>query len=54
MGTEDGNDKIIEINGGENIIMGTFGHINKKLDAMGILTITKKDYFKKYYFHILC
>ena len=50
VGTEDGNDKIIETNGGENIIIGTFGHINKKLDAMGILTITKKDYFKKILF----
>ena len=50
MGTEEGNDKTIETNGGENIIIGTFGHINKKLDAIGILTITKKDYFKKILF----
>ena len=46
-GSEEGEDKTIESNGGENIILGTFGCVNKKLDAMGCLYISKKEYFKK-------
>ena len=29
VGTKEGNDKIIKTNGGENIIIGTFGHFKK-------------------------
>ena len=46
-GSEEGEDKTITSNGGDNIIIGTFGCLNKKLDAMGILFISKKEYFKK-------
>ena len=46
-GSEEGEDKTIESNGGENIIIGTFGYVNKKLDAMGCLYVSKKEYFKK-------
>jgi len=47
VGPEEGEDKIIKSNGGENIIVGTFGRANKKLDATGVLFINKKDYFKR-------
>ena len=46
-GSEEGEDKTITSNGGDNIIVGTFGCCNKKLDAMGCLYISKKEYFKK-------
>lgn len=46
-GSEEGEDKTILSNGGDNIIIGTFGCLNKKLDAMGVLFISKKEYFKK-------
>jgi hypothetical protein len=47
VGTEEGEDKNIQSNGGENIIVGTFGHINKKLDSIGVLFINKNQYFKR-------
>lgn len=47
VGTEEGEDKIIESNGGENIIIGTFGCVDKKLDAIGCLYMSKKDYIQK-------
>ena len=47
VGPKEGEDKIIKSNGGGNIIVGTFGRLNKKLDATGILFISKKDYFKR-------
>ncbi len=47
VGSEEGEDKIITSNGGENIIVGSFGHVNKKLDATGVLFINKKDNFKR-------
>ena len=47
VGTKDGEDKTIESNGGENIIVGTFGCVDKKLDAMGVLYINKKEFLKR-------
>jgi len=47
VGSEEGEDKTIQSNGGDNIILGTFGCVNKKLDATGVLFINKKEYFKK-------
>ena len=47
VGTEEGEDKTIESNGGDNIIIGTFGCTEKKLDAMGVLYINKKGFLKK-------
>ena len=47
IGTEDGEDKTITSNGGDNIIIGTFGCVDKKLDAMGCLYITKKEFLKR-------
>ena len=52
VGSEKGSEKIINTNGGGNIIIGIFGICSKKLDALGILTITKKEYFKKKLFSI--
>ena len=52
VGTGEGEDKTVKSNGGNNIIVGTFGHINKKLDAMGCLYISKKEYFKRRLFCI--
>ena len=43
IGSEEGEDKNIPSNGGENIIIGTFGWFNKKLDATGVLFINKKE-----------
>lgn len=47
VGTEEGEDKTIESNGGDNIIIGTFGCTDKKLDAMGVLYINKKEFVKR-------
>ena len=44
VGNEEGEVKIVPSNGKDNIIIGTSGYINKKLDAMGVLFIPKKDY----------
>ena len=47
VGTEVGDEREIESNGGDNIIVGTFGCFNEKLDAMGIYYVNKKQYLKK-------
>ena len=47
VGKEDGNELPINSNGGDNIIIGTFGCANKKLDAIGILYVDKKQYLKR-------
>ena len=52
VGTEEGEDKTIESNGGDNIIVGTFGCTFKKLDAMGCLYVSKKEYLKRRLFFI--
>ena len=45
--SEDGEDKTIAENGGNNVIIGTFGFFNKRLDALGFLYIPKKEYIKR-------
>ena len=45
--SEDGEDKTIAENGGNNVIIGTFGFFNKRLDAVGYLYIPKKEYIKR-------
>ena len=52
IGTEEGENRSIELNGGDSIIVGTFGCTNKKLDAMGCLYISKKEYIKRRLFGI--
>ena len=47
VGKEDGNELPINSNGGDNIIIGTFGCANKKLDAIGILYVDKKQFLKR-------
>ena len=42
--SDDGDNKYIDINGGNFIIIGTFGYINKILDAIGVLFISKEEY----------
>ena len=44
--TDDGEDKTIEYNGGNYLIVGTFGCTNEKLDATGALFIERKEYMK--------
>ena len=44
--SDDGENKYIDSNGGNNIIIGTFGCINEKLDATGVLFIPKEEYLK--------
>ena len=48
-GSETGELKYIDINGGENYILGTFGNFNQKLDSFGVLYINFKDYIKNKY-----
>ena len=52
VGIEEGEDKIISSNGGDNIIVGTFGGTNQKLDSMGCLYVSKKEYLKRALFSI--
>ena len=44
VGKEIGTNIIIKSNGGENIILGTYGYFGDKLDAIGIYYIKKIDY----------
>ena len=46
VGTEEGDDKYIDSNGGKYIIVGSIGCVKKKLDATGILFIDKEKYFQ--------
>ena len=52
VGSEDGDLKNVYFNGGDNIIIGTRGWFDKKLDSMGCVFISKKDYLQKYLFDI--
>lgn len=52
-GCEEGQDKTISKNGGNNIIIGTVGYINKRLDSIGCITVPKKEYIKKEIFRFL-
>ena len=47
IGDEEGEDKTIESNGGNNIILGTFGNVDQKLDSLGVLYINKKEFLKR-------
>ena len=44
IGTCEGANKIIKSNGGENIIIGTYGCYRNELDGIGIYYITRKDF----------
>ena len=46
LGREKGANKIIKSNGGENIILGTYGYYGDKIDAIGIYYIKKKDFMR--------
>ncbi len=48
---KDNEDKNIINNDGNyyNIILGTFGYYNKKMDSLGLYYISLKEYIKKYY-----
>ena len=49
IGSEEGEDKNIPLNGGENTIIGTFGCFNKRLDATGRFgSLIKKNILKGY------
>jgi len=48
-GCETGELKYININGGENYILGTFGNFNQKLDSFGVLYMNFKDYIQSKY-----
>lgn len=53
VGTEEGEDKTLELNGGKNIILGTFGCTDNKLGATGIYYINKKEFIKKRCFGLI-
>ena len=48
-GSDNGEIKNIRINGGANIILGTFGYYNQCLDSLGVLYANLNEYLKKYY-----
>lgn len=50
-GSEIGEEKFIKSNGGQNLIIGTFGHYKEKMDSFGVLYYNLKDYFKKFSLH---
>ena len=47
VGTEEGKEKKVTLQGEDNIIVGTFGCINKILDAMGVLFVSKEEFLKR-------
>ena len=51
IGTEEGENRCVESNGGDNIIVGTFGCLDKKLDAMGVFYLNKKYFYLKAFPH---
>ena len=53
VGTEEGEDKTLEMNGGKNIILGTFGCTDNKLGATGIYYINKKEFIKRRCFGLI-
>ena len=50
VGVDEGSDKIIEYNDGSHIILGTFGHLDKILNGIGIYYIKKTDFMKEILF----
>ena len=52
VGVDEGDDKIIEYNDGSHIIIGSFGHLDKIMDGIGIYYIKKTDFMKELLFGI--
>ena len=48
-GTEKGEEKIINCNLQDNIIIGTFGHYSSRLQSIGVQYISTKQYQQKFY-----
>ena len=46
IGYEEGENKKIETNGGQNFIIGTYGCFNERLTAIGFYYMKKTDFFK--------
>ena len=49
VGSEKGEEKVMNLNEGKYLIVGTFGHYNKKLESLGVQYVKLKDYIKKFY-----
>ena len=49
IGSECEETKNIKDNDEENIILGTYGYYNRKIDSFGVLYVNLKDYLKKFY-----
>ena len=50
VGIKDGEDKNIEQNKKDNIIVGLFGHCFKRINSLGCIYVEKKIYIQKYLF----
>ena len=50
LGNKIGDNKVIESNGGGNIIVGTFGYFQENLDTIGVLYIPKIKFMELYLF----
>lgn len=49
VGSEKGEEKVTNLNEEKYLIVGTFGHYNKKLESLGVHYVKLKDYIKKFY-----
>jgi len=52
-GTEEGENKVVDINDKQNIIIGFYGRLGTHLDAIGIIYTSQKEYFFESLFYVL-
>ena len=50
VGVKDGEDKMEELNNGNNVLIGSFGYLRENINAFGCIYINKKVYIEKLLF----
>ena len=50
VGVKDGEDKMEELNNGDNVLIGSFGYLRENINALGCIYINKKVYIEKLLF----
>ena len=50
VGVKDGEDKMEELNNGNNVLIGSFGYLRENINALGCIYINKKVYIEKLLF----
>ena len=50
VGVKDGEDKMEELNNGDNVLIGSFGYLRENINALGCIFLNKKVYIEKLLF----